>query len=75
MTEKVLCAYCGGKYHPRKIKKHEEECVNDQKGGAVVGKPKASGRIGINMNCPKCGGQTEVFTLDGAKCKDCGADL
>lgn len=75
MSEKIQCRYCGEKYLPRKIKKHEQECKNDQKGGIAPAKPKAYGRIGIVLNCKKCGGQTEVFALDGAKCKVCGEGL
>jgi hypothetical protein len=75
MIDKIPCKYCGIKYHPRKIKRHEQECRNDQKGGAITGKPKAFAKVGIIRKCPKCGWQTEVFRLDGAKCKECGADL
>jgi DNA-directed RNA polymerase subunit RPC12/RpoP len=75
MTDKIACKYCGMKYHPRKIKKHELECSKDQKGSAVTGKPKAFAGVGIIRKCQKCGVQTEVLRLDGAKCKECGADL
>jgi len=75
MINKIPCKYCGIKYHPRKIKRHEQECKNDQKGGAITGHPKAFAGAGIIRKCPKCGGQTEVLRLDGAKCKECGADL
>lgn len=72
MSEKILCRYCGEKFLPRKIKKHEQECKNDQKGGVATGKKKGLNRIGILLKCQKCGAQTEVFVLDGAKCRACG---
>jgi DNA-directed RNA polymerase subunit M/transcription elongation factor TFIIS len=75
MTDKIPCKYCGSKYHPRKIKKHELECKNDQKDAITSNKPKAFPKGCMIRICPKCGGETGVFVLDGAKCKDCGADL
>ncbi|MGA2574238.1 MAG: hypothetical protein ABSF36_08610 [Candidatus Methanomethylicaceae archaeon] len=75
MTDKIPCRYCGQKFHPRKIKAHEQECKSDQKGGAIASKPKTPTRGGIIKKCLKCGGENEVFKLDGAKCKECGADL
>ncbi len=74
MTEKILCRYCGMKYPPRKIKKHEQECKGDQKGASVV-RPKAHAIGGMIRVCRKCGAETEVFVLDGAKCKGCDAEL
>jgi hypothetical protein len=74
MTEKIPCKYCGLKCHPRKIKKHETECRGDQKGPSAD-KPKALTKGGMIRVCKKCGVETEIFVLDGAKCKGCDSSL
>ena len=75
MPKKIPCRYCGTRCHPRKLKQHEQECKKDQKGDATADKPKTFPKECIIRTCCKCGAQTGFFVLDGAKCKECGADL
>jgi DnaJ-class molecular chaperone len=74
MADKVACKYCGEKYAPGKLMKHVRECKKDQKIGAVAIPPKFP-KWCIVKTCPKCGAQSGIIKLDGAKCNSCGADL
>ena len=75
MTEKIPCRYCGERFHPRKLWRHEQECKKDQKVGDAAEKPAKFPKGCMIRTCAKCGAQTGVFVLDGAKCQGCGSDL